>query len=247
MNLLKFPKSLVMGKNNYIEAGVKIHENVIIGNNNKIYDGTVIYPNTTIGNNNVILNNNRLGEHPIESHDIFKEKIFNGLEIGDNNFLHVENIIFNGYHRKSKIGDNNKILSEYHMGHDTHIYNEVTIYPRVITGGLSTIMDNSSIGMNSVIQQNCVLGKYAMIGMVNAASHNIFPFYIYFNRKYLRPNNVKIPDEIQIDKYDETIRKLIEDLKNNKCDKDLVEKYKLPSNIKAPIYDFLHLITIKKI
>ena len=77
------------------------------------------------------------------------------------------------------------------MGHDTHIHNNVTIYPRVITGGLSTIMDNSSIGMSSVIQQNCVLGKYSMIGMVNAASHNIFPFYIYFNRKYLRPNNVK--------------------------------------------------------
>ena len=83
--------------------------------------------------------------------------------------------------------------------------------------------------------------------MVNAASHNIFTFYIYFIRKYLRPNNVKIPDEIQIDKYDETIRKLIEDLKNNKCDKDLVEKYQLPSNIKGPIYDFLDLTTIKKI
>ena len=37
MNILRFPKSLIMGKNNYIESGVKILENVIIGNNNKIY------------------------------------------------------------------------------------------------------------------------------------------------------------------------------------------------------------------
>ena len=133
------------------------------------------------------------------------------------------------------------------MGHDTHIHNNVTIYPRVITGGLSTIMDHSSIGMTSVIQQNCVLGTYSMIGMVNAASHNIFPFYIYFNRKYLRPNKARIPDDIEIEKYDETIRKLIEDLKNNKCDKELVIKYELPDNIKSPIYDFLNLLTIKKV
>ena len=42
MKLLKFPKTLIMGKNNYIESGVKIHKNVIIGNNNKIYDGTLL-------------------------------------------------------------------------------------------------------------------------------------------------------------------------------------------------------------
>lgn len=247
MRLLTFPKSLVMGKNNYIESGVKIAENVIIGDNNKIYDGTVIYPNTTIGNNNVILNNNILGEHAIESHEVFKEKVFNGLEIGDDNLFHVENIIFGGYHRKSKIGNNNKILSEFHMGHDTHIHNNVTMYPRVIAGGLSTIMDDSAVGMSSVIQQNCVLGKYSMIGMVNAASHNVFPFYIYFNQKYLRPNKVKVPEEIAIDEYDEKLRRLIAELKINKCDKDCVEKYELPDNIKGPIYDFLDIITIKKV
>jgi len=31
MKLLKFPKSLIIGKNNYIEPGVKICENVIDG------------------------------------------------------------------------------------------------------------------------------------------------------------------------------------------------------------------------
>ena len=247
MKLLKFPKKLIIGKNNFIESGVKIHENVIIGNNNKIYDGTVIYPNTKIGDNNVILNNNILGEHPVDSHDNFKEKIFNGLEIGNNNMLHVENIIFNGYHRKTKIGNNNKILTELHMGHDTHIQNNVTIYPRVITGGLSTIMNNSSIGMGSLIQQKSVLGEFSMLGMGNIASHNVFPFYIYFNQKYLRPNKVKIPENLFIEKYDEKIRLLIKDLKNNKCDNELVKKYDLPENIKSYIYNFLNTIEIKKI
>jgi len=94
----KLHESLIIGKNNYIEKGVKIYENVVIGNNNKIYDGTFIYPNTVIGNNNVILNNNILGEYGVEARDDnFEEKKFGGLIIGNDNYFHVDNIIFNGF------------------------------------------------------------------------------------------------------------------------------------------------------
>lgn len=71
MRLLKYPTNLIIGKNNYIGNGVKIYDNVIIGDNNKIYSGTIIYPNTKIGNNNVILDNNIIGEHGVESKEIF--------------------------------------------------------------------------------------------------------------------------------------------------------------------------------
>lgn len=247
MSLLKYPKNIIIGVNNYIELGVKLHENVIIGDNNKIYNGSVIYPNTTIGNNNVILNNNIIGEHPIESSDIFKKKVFNGLNIGNNNFLHVNNIIFNGYHRNTVIGHYNKILSESHINHDTHIHNNTTLYPRATTGGISTLMDYSTMGMGSFIQQNSVLGKYSMIGMGSVASHNVFPFYIYFNQKYLRFNNVKIPKELNITKYENELKLLINELKENNCDLQLIHKYHLPSNIYTPIYDFLKQIKITKL
>ncbi len=216
MSLLKFPKSLVIGKNNYIESGVKIFENVIIGDNNKIYDGTIIYPNTIIGNNNLILNNNILGEFGAERREnieIFTKKHFNGLKIGNNNFFHVDNKIFSGYDTKTIIGDNNKILTENHIGHDTQINNNVTIYARVITGGYSKLLDYSTMGMYSCIQQNSVLGSFSMIGMGNAVSHNVFPFYIYFDKKYLRFNKVKIPPELEIDLYENEIRNLIDNLK----------------------------------
>jgi UDP-N-acetylglucosamine acyltransferase len=216
MNILRFPKSLIMGKNNYIESGVKILENVIIGDNNKIYDGTVIYPNTVIGNDNLILNNNILGEFGVERRENiqnFKQKHFNGLEIGNNNFFHTSNKVFSGYSSKTIIGNNNKILVENHIGHDTTIHNNVTIYARVITGGYSTLLDYSTMGMYSCIQQNSVLGSFSMIGMGNAVSHNVFPFYIYLDRKYLRFNKVKIPEELQIDVYENEIRNLINNLK----------------------------------
>jgi UDP-N-acetylglucosamine acyltransferase len=247
MKLLKCTKNLIIGKNNYIECGVKIFDNVVIGDNNKIYNGTIIYPNTKIGNNNVILNNNVIGEHPIEAKAIFSEKKFCGIEIGNNNFFHVNNLIFNGYYRKTTIGNNNKLLAECHIGHDTNINNDVVLYPRVITGGITTLMNCSTIGMGSFIQQNSILGKYSMIGMGNIASHNVFPYFIYFNQKYLRFNKAKIPENLEVEKYENEIRNLIDDLKKNNCDDELIKKYNLPKNILNDIYEFINLIKIKKI
>lgn len=248
MKLLKFSK-VVIGNNNYIEKGVTIHKNVRIGDNNKIYAGTVIYPNTNIKNNNVILNGNVIGEHPVESKDNFKDKVFKGVEIGNDNFFHVKNLIFNGYYRKTVINDNNKILAECHIGHDTVINNNVTLYPRTITGGITTLMDHSSCGLNSIIQQRCVLGKYSMIGMNNVASHNVFPYFIYFNQKYVRYNKMKIPSDllIHLEHHSEEIGKLIDDLKNNDCDKELIHKYNFSDEIVGDIGEFLNTITIGKI
>lgn len=247
MKLLKFPKSLIKGKNNFIASSVKIAENVVIGNNNKIYDGTVIYPNTVIGDNNVILNNNILGEHPVHSKDNFQEKIHNGLTIGDHNFLHVNNLIFSGYEKKTIIGNKNKFLSNIIVHHDTIIKNYIILYPNSKIAGFCKLLDYSTMGMNSCIQQNSVLGHYSMIGMGNIASHNVFPFFIYFNQKYLRPNKIKIPEELQINLYNNELINMIEDLKKNNCNKEIVKKYKLPKNINDYIYNFLDELKINKI
>ena len=245
---LNLIKNLRIGKNNYIEKGVKIYENVVIGSNNKIYDGTVIYPNTVIGDNNVILNNNMMGEYGVEAKDDnFKEKKFGGLIIGNNNYFHVNNIIFSGIYNKTIIGNYNKFLAENHIGHDTNVKNNVVLYPRVITGGLTTLLDNSTMGLNSIIQQRTVLGEYSMIGMNNVSSHNVFPFYIYFNNNYQRINKVKIPDELNIEQYDKELKLLIQNLKKNNCDLKIIESYGLPKYITKPIYNFFNYIQIQKI
>jgi acyl-[acyl carrier protein]--UDP-N-acetylglucosamine O-acyltransferase len=249
MNILNYLKNIKIGKNNYIEKNVKIYENVTIGDNNKIYNGTVLYPNTIIGDNNVILNNNIIGEHPVEAKEIFKNKVFNGIIIGNNNFLHVNNIIFNGYYRKTKIGDNNKLLSEIHISHDTIITNNVVLYPRAITAGITKLMPFSTMGMNSSIQQNTILGQYSMIGMGNISSHNVFPFFIYANNKYLRLNTYKIPKELEIEKYEKQLLNIINELKHNNFNKNIIinNKNELPENINKFLLEFYDNISIKKI
>lgn len=242
-----------MGKNNYIEKGVKIMENVVIGDNNRIYKGTVIYPNTKIGDNNIILHDNMIGGYPIDSRDKFTNQqftadMFKGLEIGNNNIFHIRNLVFNGYYRQTKIGDNNKLLAECHVSHDVHIQNNVTLYPRVFIGGISTLLDNSTMGVQSIIQQRSVIGQYAMLGMGNVASHSIFPFYIYFDKKYVRFNKVKIPEELNfIYNYDHELRAIIADLKTKLCDKSVVDNYDIPDVIKQSITCFLDTLEIKKL
>ena len=238
---------LKKGDNNFIGKNVIIHDNVIIGNNNKIYDGTVIYPNTIIGNNNIILDNNTLGEYGVEAKYDFEEKKFKGLEIGDNNYFHVNNLIFGGFYKKTLIGNHNKFLSQVTIHHDNIIHNNVVFYPRAITAGLCTLMDYSTMGMNSSLQQRSVVGSYSMIGMGSVASHNIFPFYIYFNGKYQRFNKVKVPDELNIYQYEDELLSLIKNLKNNKFDLKNIENCKLSENVKAIVIRFLNEITIKKI
>ena len=243
----KIHESIKIGKNNFIGDNVTIMKNVIIGNNNKIYENCIIYPNTKIGNNNIILNNNKIGELGVQSNVNYEnfEFKYNGLEIGNNNFFHINNIIYNGFEDKTIIGNNNKFLSEVSIHHDTLIKNNVILYPRAIVAGLCKLLDYSVMGMNSSIQQRQVLGQYSMIGMNNCATHNIFPFFIYYQNRYIRYNTHRIPNNFEIEKY--KLKNIINYIKNNSFDSKInkeIEKLKL--NIKNIIKNFFYKINIKK-
>jgi UDP-N-acetylglucosamine acyltransferase len=206
--LLSF-KNIKIGKNNFISPKAIIHNNVIIGNNNKIYDDVIIYPHTTIGNNNNIFPRNIIGEFPVSSNDKYNVYDFNltkGVTIGDNNVFHVSNIIFSGIDNKTFIGNNNKFLAENHIAHDVKIFNNVTFYPRCIPGGYSIYLNNSNIGMGSVIHQKTVVGQYSMIGANSTITKNVFPYYININNKLHRLNETKIPDNIK--KYDTILKEI---------------------------------------
>jgi len=230
-----------LGKNNIIAKNVKIYENVTIGNNNKIYEGSIIYPNTIIGDNNIILNNNVIGEHPIDSTEIFSEKIYKGIEIGNNNFFHVNNIIFGGKCDKTIIGNYNKILAENHIAHDVKINNHVTIYPRTLLGGFVKLMDYSSTGAGTFIHQRKTIGTFSFTGMNSTITKNSFPFYININNKYSKLNYhklLKYDDYNDINNYENTLNEIL-NLHHNNC-LNLKEYYdKLPKKIYNDINSFL--------
>jgi UDP-N-acetylglucosamine acyltransferase len=187
---------LKRGVNNIIGKNVKIYENVVIGNNNKIFGGTTLYPNTVIGDYNIILDGNTIGEHPINAKEIFdgfQKNYEKGVIIGNNNFFHVNNLIFGGTDNPTKIGNYNKLLGEIHVGHDVEIHENVHIYPRVLLSGYVKVLSYAGIGVCSSIHQQKIIGDYSFIGMNSTITKNIFPFYKYINQKYTNLNDVRLP------------------------------------------------------
>ncbi len=228
----KIAKNVKIGNNNWIGDNVKIYENVIIGNNNKIYDNSTIYPNTKIGNNNVFLNNNNIGEFGINSSENFTEKKFNGLEIGDNNYFHIDNVIFNGYHEKTIIGNNNKILGESHIGHDCIIDENVHIYPRTLISGFCRFLSYSGTGVGTYIRQRTVIGNYSFTALGSSIVKNTFPFFIIIDNKPVRLNFHRIPKEWHI--YEKEIIKIQNDKEFNinvpEEIKNIIKNYLIISN-----------------
>jgi len=230
----------VIGKNNKISDSAIIYNDVVIGDNNFIGDNVVIYPNTIIGNNNNIFNGNVFGEFAINSSDNFKEYDLykcQGVVIGDNNLFHIKNMIFSGIDNKTYIGNNNKILGECHIGHDTQIFNHVTIYPRVVTGGYSELLDYSNIGMRTVIHQRKIIGQCSMIGGNNMVTKNVFPYYININNRLHRLNEIKIPDYIK--NLDTCLREIQGNFNNNNYD---LSNYTLPKEVINDLQIFISKI-----
>lgn len=192
--------NFIIGENNVIDNSVKIYENVKIGNNNTIHNNVIIYPGTIIGDNNIIFNGNIIGEYPIQSNGTFQDYDFTKTKaviIGNNNFLHVKNIIFAGIERNTYIGNNNKILCDCHVNHDCYIGNNVTLYPRVTLAGFVNCLDYSNIGGSSFIHQYKTIGQYCMIGANSFVGKNVFPYFIYFNNKIRRLNIIKLTKDVK--------------------------------------------------
>ena len=241
--LQKF-KNIKIGKNNFISPNVIIHDNVTIGDNNNIYENVIIYPNTIIGNNNNIFPRNIIGEFPFTSSDKYNNYDLNltkGVIIGDNNLLHVNNIIYSGIDDKTFIGNNNKFLAENSISHDIKIFNNVTFYNRICTGGYCIFLDYSNIGMGAVIHQKMIVGQYSMIGANNTVTKNVFPYYININNKIHRLNEKKIP--VDVKNYDDILKEINSNFILKNFD---TSKYKIPNDINDILCDFIHRIIFMK-
>ena len=230
-----------VGTNNTISSSAIIHDNVIIGDNNFIGDNVVIYPNTTIGNNNNIFNGNIIGEFPIHTSDEWK--IYNvhkskGVIIGNDNLFHVKNLIFSGVENKTQIGNDNKILGENHIGHDVQIFNNITIYPRVIIGGYCVCLNNSNIGMRAVIHQKLIIGQYSMIGANNTITKHVFPYYITINNKIHRLNDAK--NSKNIINYEPQLKHIYANVQNGIYD---LNQYELSLEINKELQIYIDKIT----
>jgi UDP-N-acetylglucosamine acyltransferase len=137
----------------------KIHET------SYIHPTAVIYPNVTIGKNCYVGAFCIVGgapeypnRHPSEPHG--------GVIILDNVILHGHNTIDAATNEEdfTVIHSNCSLFKNAHLGHDTILYENVTLSCGVKVGGYSQIEAYSTIGLNASVHQKSFIPKGSMIG-----------------------------------------------------------------------------------
>lgn len=160
----------VIGPFCHVGADVELGERV------ELKSHVVVVGHTTIGADTVIWPFASIGHQP---QDLKFEGEASKLEIGARNMIR-ESVTMNpgtsGGGMVTKVGDDNLLMVNVHVGHDCEIGNHVVLANNVSLAGHVSIADNVVIGGHAGVHQYCRVGRGAMIGMLSAVSADVIPY-----------------------------------------------------------------------
>lgn len=166
-----------------IADGVTIHAFAYIDKNVEIGPGCEIMPyasiirGTRMGANNKVYQGAIIGADPQD----FRWK---GEEtycyIGDNNVIREQVIINRGITGEggTRIGNDNFIMAESHVGHDTHIKGRCVLGNGVTVAGDDDIDECVILSSNAIVHERCRVGRYALIKGGCRIGSNVPPYVI---------------------------------------------------------------------
>jgi len=165
-----------LGRGNDIGAYVTIEDNVVLGNNNTLLSGSVLKSGTVIGNENKIHEHAVIGGLPQDlGFDMATPSYVN---IGNKNTIRE----FVTIHRASqeneatKLGNENYLMVQVHLGHDCELENNVIIAPSSGLGGFVTVEDKAFISGGVMVHQFVHIGTLAMLGGNAKITQDILPY-----------------------------------------------------------------------
>lgn len=173
--------------NSKISDKSQLGKNITIGNYSTIEDDVIIGDNTVIANNVSILNGTRIGENCFVHsgailagipQDLKYDGEYTTLEIGNNNIIREYVTINKGTNSKkaTKIGNNNLIMANTHIGHDCVIGNNCIIGFNVGIAGEVIIEDFVNISGLTGIHQFTRIGEYSMVTGLSRIIKDIPPY-----------------------------------------------------------------------
>ena len=175
------PTAIVSGKadlgiGNDIGAFVVIEDDVIMGDNNVLLSGAVLKSGTCIGNENKIHEHVVIGGLPQDLG--FDAGTPSKVKIGDQNTLRE----FVTIHRASqkneatRLGNENYLMTQVHIGHDCELENNVIIAPSSGLGGFVTVEDKAFISGGVMVHQFVHIGSLAMLGGNAKITQDVLPY-----------------------------------------------------------------------
>lgn len=116
-----------------------------------------------------------------------------GVTIGNDNVFREHVTIHRGMPNAAgvtRIGSHNYFMAGSHVAHDCSVGNHCTFANGALIAGHVIVEDRVFLSGNSVVHQNCRIGKLALISGVSGASQDIPPFWII--REINRPMGVNV-------------------------------------------------------
>ena len=180
-----------------IESGAKIGANVEIGPHSILGDAVTIADDCVIGANVMIEGEVSIGrgnqiEHGAmiggQPQDVsFSPTTPSRVEIGERNIIRENSTIHRGTTADSatKLGDENFLMVNAHVGHNCVIGNKVIVANNVLLGGYVMVDDQAFLGGGSVFHQNMRVGRLVIAQGGSAFGKDIPPFVIAAERNYV--------------------------------------------------------------
>lgn len=170
--------SKLIGLNVKIATTAIIEDDVSIGDNTVISDYVIIRKGTKIGANNKIHSHVVIGDEP-QDRSYGDENSF--VEIGNGNiireFVTIHKAVGEG--NSTKLGDNNFLMVNSHLGHNVQVGSNCTLANNVALGGYVILGNFITMGGGAVVHQNCRIGDFAMMAGLSATNHDALPYMAY--------------------------------------------------------------------
>ncbi|MBI1249090.1 acyl-ACP--UDP-N-acetylglucosamine O-acyltransferase [bacterium] len=164
-----------IGQNVTIGPFCVVEENTKIGDGCQLNSFVSIKEGTTLGPSNKIHEHAVIGgppQHLRAGHDLGEVILGTGNVIRE--FVTIHRGLAPG--KNTVIGDNNLLMVQAHVGHDTIIGNNTIITNNVMLGGHVVIEDRAYVSGAVAVHQFCRVGRNAMVGGQAHVVQDVAPY-----------------------------------------------------------------------
>ena len=162
---------------NKVEIGhfCRIESGVVIGNNCKFACNVTVKSGVFIGNNNQFGEGTVVGGPPQHATAL---PPFGQVHIGDGNVFRENVTIHLSLKESGKtvIGNENYLMVNAHVGHDSVVGNNCILVNNVMLGGHVIVGNRAVLGGAAGVHQNCQIGSLAMVGAQARIVQDVPPF-----------------------------------------------------------------------
>ncbi len=151
---------------------------VTIGKGTKLESHVVINGHTTMGERNRLFANVVIGGEP---QDVSFDSTDTRLVIGDENLFREGVTVNRGAEKEdhtTRIGNKNMFMSNSHVAHNCHIFNNTILVNGVLLGGHVHIHDGAIVSGNSVVHHFSTLGTLSFVSGGCRVPHDIPPYML---------------------------------------------------------------------